>query len=71
VKIGRKLVVGDHRGDRGDQPQRGGEQRLRDAGSDDREARILRGGDRLELSMMPQTVPNRPTKGAVEPTVAR
>ncbi len=45
VGVPRELVVGDHRRDGGEQPQRGGEQRLRDRPGNDREvrARGLRG----------------------------
>src|SRR5579862_1210509 len=34
-----KMIVGDHCGNRGKQPRRGGDQRFRDAGSDDAETR--------------------------------
>ena len=37
----RKAVVGDHRGDRGEQPDRGGEQRFGDPRRDNRERRVL------------------------------
>ena len=43
-----ELVVEHHRGNRGEQPERGGEQRLGDAGRDHGKVRVLRGGDRLE-----------------------
>src|SRR3954469_18337474 len=46
--LGLELVVGEHRRDRGEQADGGGEQRLGDAGRHDREACVLRGGDRGE-----------------------
>jgi hypothetical protein len=44
----REAVIGDHRWDRRDQPQRRGEQRLGDAGGDHREAGVVGLGDRGE-----------------------
>ena len=46
--LGVELVVGDHRRDRREQADGGGEQRLRDAGRDRGERGVLRGRDRLE-----------------------
>ena len=43
--LGLQLVVGEHRRDRREEADGGREQRLRDAGGDDRKARVLRGGD--------------------------
>ena len=48
VEIARQLVVGDHRRDRGDQAERGREQRLGDARRDHRERGVLGQRDRLE-----------------------
>ena len=42
------LVVGDERRNGGEEADRGGEQRLRDAGRDDGERGVLRGRDRAE-----------------------
>jgi len=47
-------------------------QRLGNARRDDGEAGVLRLGDsRKKLCMMPHTVPNKPMKGAIDPTVAK
>ena len=67
VDLRLELVVGEHRRDRREEADRGREQRLGDAGRDDREARVLRGGDRGEELMIPHTVPKRPIKGPAEP----
>ena len=66
-----QAVVGDDRRDGGEQADGGGEQRLGNARRDDRERGVVGAGDGGEARMMPQTVPNRPTNGATEPTVAR
>src|SRR5437762_10766874 len=47
-EIARQFVVGDDRRDRRDEAERGREQRLGDAGRDDGETGVFRGGDRLE-----------------------
>src|SRR5215813_12916861 len=48
AEIGRELVVCDDRRNGGDETERGREERLGDAGGDDGERGVLRGGDRLE-----------------------
>src|SRR3546814_7193985 len=47
-EVVRQLVVADHRRNRGDQAERGGEQRLGDARRHHRKAGVLRRGDRGE-----------------------
>ena len=70
IHLGGELVVENGRRDGGDKADGGRKQRFRDTRRDDRQLGVLRGGDRLEADMMPQTVPNRPTNGPAEPTVA-
>ena len=66
------LVISDDRGDGGGEAERRRKQRLRDAGSDDGEARVLLPARwTVKLCMMPHTVPKRPMNGEMEPTVAR
>ena len=43
--IGAELVIGDDRGDGGEEAERGGEQGFGDAGSDDGKAGVFGGGD--------------------------
>ena len=70
-KVGRELVIEDNRRNGGEQAQRGGEQRFRNARRHHRKIGVLRRAMAWKLVMIPHTVPNRPMKGAVEPTVAR
>ena len=68
--LARQMVVDHHRRDRGDQADRGGEQRLGDARRDHGEIGGVRSEMPMKAFMMPHTVPNRPTNGAVAPMVA-
>ena len=65
-----EMIVDHDRRDRRHETQRGREQRFRDAGRDDGEIGGVGFGNADEEFMMPQTVPNRPTNGAVAPMVA-
>ena len=66
-----RLIIKNHRGDCRGETDSGCEQGLGDAGRDNRKTVSLAAAMPVKLRMMPQTVPNSPTKGAVEPTVAR
>jgi hypothetical protein len=63
-------VVDDHRRNRCDQAQGGGQQGFGDAGATTARLVVWVLAMPMKLFMMPHTVPNRPTNGAVEPMVA-
>ena len=66
-----EAVVGDDRGDGGKQADRGREQRLAMPGATTARLVLLAPAMAVKARMIPHTVPNSPTKGATEPTVAR
>ena len=71
VDVARETVVGDHRRDRSEQADRGGDQRFGDAGRHCGQRHLCRFDSPMNACMMPHTVPNRPTYGDTEPTEAR
>ena len=66
-----EVVVAHDGGDGGAQARRGRDQRLGDAGRDDRQAGRALGPMPWNAAMMPHTVPKRPMKGVALAVVAR